>query len=375
MSVMSDVPLKVALLADAGHVNCRQWCEGLMQAGADVHVLSFGGGDCSGSRVYGIPPLPFAGKLKYIYSAGFVGSLLRKIRPDVVVAYYVTGYGTLARLARCRPLVQVTSGSDILRAPRNPLMRTLLRINLRDADLVTAWAPHMAETARELGVVDGRLFVLPRGIPLRSFSGIRSSHPHEDDAPSAITTRSLKPGYNADVLIESIHLLKSRGTVANLTIAGDGLQREELMEQAERLQLGGAVRFAGFVNNDKLALLLARHNLYISVPDSDGVSASLLEAMALGLLPIVPDEPSSRYWIANGVNGLLLERPSPEAVAEAVQRAMSDLSLRERAWRMNPEIVASRADLYRNSKIFVEKFKELVVRRGTWNGDANIYRA
>jgi hypothetical protein len=46
-------------------------------------------------------------------------------------------------------------------------------------------------------------------------------------------------------------------------------------------------------------------------------------------------------------------------VAEAVQRAMSDLALRQRAWRMNPEIVASRADLYQNSKVFVEKFKEL----------------
>jgi glycosyltransferase involved in cell wall biosynthesis len=372
MSNRTNVPLKIALLADAGHANCRQWCEGLMHAGAEVHVLSFRSGDCSASRVYGIPPLPLAGKLNYICSAVFVRSLLRKIEPHVVVAYYVTGYGTLARLAGFHPLVQVTSGTDILRAPRNSLMRTVVRFNLRDADLVTAWAPHMAEGARELGVVDERLFVLPRGIPLRSFSGLRSSHPREGDSPCAITTRSLKPGYNADILIESIHVLKSRGTAASLTIAGDGPQREQLAMQTDRLQVRGAVRFAGFVDNDKLAHLLARHNLYVSVPDSDGVSASLLEAMALGLLPIVRDDPSSRHWIENGVNGLLLEHPSPEALAKAVLRAMSDLALRERAWRMNPEIVASRANLYQNSKIFVEKFKELAGRQEIQNSYANI---
>ena len=364
MSDKADAPLKVALLADAGHVNCRQWCEGLMQAGAEVHVISFGGGDCSASRVYAIPPVPFAGKLNYICSAAFVGRLLRKIQPHVVIAYYVTGYGTLARLAGRRPLVQVTSGSDILRAPRNPIMRTLLRFNLRSADLVTAWAPHMAKAARELGVVDERLFVLPRGIPLRSFSGIRSSRPREGDVASAITTRSLKPGYNTEVLIEGVHRLKMAGTAASLTIAGAGPQREELANRAENLQLGSAVRFAGFVDNDKLAPLLAQHNIYLSVPDSDGVSASLLEAMAVGLVPIVLDDASSRHWIDDGINGLLLKLTSPEAVAEAVQRAMADLALRERAWRMNPEIVALRADLYRNSKIFVERFKELAVNRG-----------
>lgn len=356
---MSHVPLRVALLADAGHVNCHQWCEGLRQAGADVHVLSFRGGNCAGSKVYRISSLPFSSKLNYIYSAGSVGSLLRQIRPDVVAAYYVTGYGTLARLARCRPLVQVTSGSDILRAPRSPLMRTLLRFNLKDADLVTAWAPHMAEAARELGVVEKKLFVLPRGIPLHSFSGIRSSHPRRDDTPSAVTTRSLKAGYNTDVLIESINVLKSKGTVASLTIAGEGPEREELVKQCDHLRLQRLIHFAGFVDNNRLAQLLAQHNLYLSVPDSDGVSASLLEAMAVGLLPIVPDGPSSRNWIENGVNGLLLDRSSPHAVAEAIQLAMRDLALRERAWRMNPKIVESRADLYRNSRIFVEKFKEL----------------
>lgn len=370
---MSDVPLRVALLADAGHVNCRQWCEGLSQAGADVHVLSFRGGNCSGNPVYVIPPLPHAGKLKYIYSARLVRSLLNEIRPHVLVAYYVTGYGTLARLARCRPLVQVTSGSDILRAPRNPLMRKLLRYNLSHADLVTAWAPHMAEAARALGVlVDERLFVLPRGIPLRLFSGIKASLPRRDDAPSAVTTRSLTQGYNTNILIESIHVLKTRGTAASLTIAGDGPQRKELARQSEDLELSDVVSFAGFVDNNKLAYLLAQHNLYLSVPDSDGVSASLLEAMALGLLPIVRDDASSRYWIDNGVNGLLLKCTSPEVVAEAVQRAMSDLALRQRAWAMNPQIVRSRADLHRNSKIFVEKFKELAVSRGTYDGHANI---
>ncbi len=356
---MSPSRLKLVLLADAAHVNCQRWCKALIRAGAEVHVLSFSECEPNGMRMYRLPVAQLPGKLHYIAAVPYVRRLIDRIQPDVVVAYYVTGYGFLGALAARRPLVQVTSGSDILLAPAGAVMRQVVRYALGRADLVTAWAPHMSEAARELGVREGRILVLPRGIPFQELAGSRCARPEAGRAVKIISTRSLKADYNVDQLLRVSRILDERGVNFLLTIAGDGPQREELMAETRRLGLESRVRFAGFVTNDELPVLLAQQHLYISLVGSDGVSASLLESMAVGLLPIVPNHPANRFWITPGVNGVLLDDLSPFRVAEAICGSGSDLPLRERAWRENAEIVSTRADLYRNAELFVERFRQL----------------
>lgn len=360
---MSKAGLKLALLADAAHVNIQRWCEGLSKAGADIHVLSFRDSLSSSGQTHRLPIPQMPGKLHYIASVPHVRQLIKEIAPEIVVAYYVTGYGTLGALAGHHPLVQVTSGSDVLLAPRNPVMRRLLKYNLGKADLVTAWAPHMASAARELGVPEDRILVLPRGIPFNHFASARSSAPASADSINIISTRSLKAEYNLIALIDALGLLRDEGVNFRLTLAGDGPQREELTAMVARLGLKEQIRFAGFVSNDELPALLAQHNMYVSMVDSDGVSASLLEAMAVGLMPLVPDNAANRFWIVPGENGSLMNELDPRAVASAIRSAFFDTSLRQRAWALNSDRVQRDADLYQNSKKFVEHFQRLVKGR------------
>jgi glycosyltransferase involved in cell wall biosynthesis len=356
---MGKPVLRLALLADAAHVNIQRWCEGLSRAGADIHVLSFRGCVSKVKQTcrLSIPQLP--GKLHYIAAVPCVRRLISIIQPHVVVAYYVTGYGTLGALVGHHPLVQVTSGSDVLLAPHGPLMGCLVRFNLSRADLVTAWAPHMAEAARRLGVAEERILILPRGIPLHRFANKRCLLPSNNGCVRIISTRSLKADYNVDLLLKAMHLLHESGMTFSLTIAGDGPERKKLVALAQKLGLSHRVRFVGFIPNDQLSALLAEHDLYVSLVNSDGVAASLLEAMAVGLCPLVPDHLANRYWIEPGENGLLLNDFSPVAVAQAIRKAITDLPLRQRAWQQNLEIIRNRADLYHNSEIFVEHFRQL----------------
>jgi glycosyltransferase involved in cell wall biosynthesis len=165
--------------------------------------------------------------------------------------------------------------------------------------------------------------------------------------------------YNIDLLIEAVGLLRNKGVESFLTLAGDGPERTRLTTLTHKLGLNDRIFFAGFVPNDDLPSLLAQQDLYVSLIESDGVSASLLEAMATGLLPIVPDHPANRFWIKPGTNGLLLDNTSPTSVAAAVAKAILDLPLRQYAWEHNPETVSKRADLQRNSEIFLDRFREL----------------
>lgn len=351
-------PLRLAILGDIAHVNVQRWCQGLAQAGAEVHVLSLAAAESKFWRLHHLTGRGH-GKLRYLTTVPTARRMIAAIKPDVVAAYYVTGYGTLGAWLGFRPLVQMTSGSDVLIAPQQPVMRQLVLYNLSRAQLVTAWAPHMAEAARRLGVPDERLFVLPRGIPTAEFTAQHCPEPAADQVVRLICTRSLKPIYRIDVLIRAAAKLAAQGCQYPLTLAGDGSQRPYLTQLAQALGVASVVQLVGFVANSHLPQELARHHIYLALTPSDGVSASLLEAMAVGLLPIVPDNAANRYWVTSGENGLLLSDLDADTVAAAIVRGAEDVDLRRRAWGQNPARVADQADWRRNAAQYVARFRQL----------------
>lgn len=355
---MSSSTLRLAILGDSTHPNVERWNAGLRKAGADTYVLSLRHRTTVPQfPTHWLPTVRYLGRqLNYLLATPSAQSFLRQWRPDVLLAYYVTGYGTLGRLCRFHPLVQVTSGSDVLLAPQNRLMRGVVRRNLIAADLVTAWASHMAEAAYSLGAKN--VFVLPAGIKLDIFHKHRIPEPKLDDLPRLIVTRSLKAFYRIDLIVEAMRVLASRQVPVTLTIVGDGPERKTLEKLIAQYRLQKRIHLAGFVLNDQLPALLAQNNMYISLVPSDGVSASLLEAMAMGLLPLVPDNPANVDWITHGENGLVIQNTSPEQIASLIQA--TDHGLRCRAWQQNPVIVSERADLSRNAELYMRQFRQLV---------------
>jgi glycosyltransferase involved in cell wall biosynthesis len=349
--------LKLALLGDADHINTQRWNAGLQAAGAETIMLAL---NSAHSRprtdTIRLPTIRQLGRLNYVLAAPFARRFLKRWQPDVVLAYYVTGYGTLGRLCGIHPLVQITSGSDVLLAPNNRFMRSLVNRNLRAADLVTAWAPHLADAARSLGAKN--VFVLPAGIILDVFRSHRVPKPKTDDPPRLIITRGLKAYYRIDLLIETMRILREREVPFVLTIAGTGPERETLENLMRRYNLQDQIRFAGFVPNHVLPALLAQHNMYISLVPSDGVSASLLEAMAVGLLPFVPNHPANTDWIVHEKNGYIIDDISAGAIATMIEH--NSHVVRHRAWEQNPLIISERADLYRNAWRYVKQFQQLI---------------
>jgi glycosyltransferase involved in cell wall biosynthesis len=239
-------------------------------------------------------------------------------------------------------------------------MQRIVRHNLSRADLVTAWAPHMAKAALENGASATKLMALPRGIPFERFAGQRCQKPSNKGPVRIVSTRSLRAEYNIDILLQAADLLRKDRVQFTMTLAGDGPQRRELMSQCEALGLRHCVRFSGFVSNDRLPAVLAENDIYVSLSPSDGVSASLLEAMAVGLFPIVPNHPANRLWIEHERNGLLLDRIGASSVAQSIRDAISNVKLREAGWRMNAEIVREQADLDQNCEQYMIRFRQLL---------------
>jgi glycosyltransferase involved in cell wall biosynthesis len=362
---MSREPLKIVLLADASSPNVQSWRVGLERAGCVVHLLSLDANLPSGDakRFYYIPMIrlpKLLEKLRYFFAVPHTRKLIAQIEPDIVLAYYVSGYGTLGALSNFHPIVQITAGGDIFFFLNHLIMKRIVQYNLKHAELITSWLPHMTEATTKFGVNEDKIMTLPRGIDLTLFTNVESPYPQNREPVRIISTRTLDTIYHIDKLIKAVGILRTQGINCMLTIVGDGPDNQMLKNLTSALSLDSYVQFTGRLSNRDLPGLLSLQDLYVSLVDEFGVSASLLEVMAIRVFPIVFDNIPNRYWIEPGKNGLLAESVEPPGVAFMIAKAVNDLALRQQAWEINPTIVRERADLERNTAVYANRFRQLV---------------
>ena len=96
---------------------------------------------------------------------------------------------------------------------------------------------------------------------------------------------------------------------------------------------------------DDILRMHGRSRVSIGLSISDAISTSLLEAMILGSFPIQSNTGCGDEWIKCGDNGLLVPPESPEAVAVALRRALTDDAMVDQAAETNARITAERIDV------------------------------
>ena len=90
----------------------------------------------------------------------------------------------------------------------------------------------------------------------------------------------------------------------------------------------------GFVDAARLFELYRGGDVYVSLSRSDSTSQSLLEAMAVGLFPIVSDIEGNREWVTHRRQGYLVPAGDADATACAIAEAWKDpdaAAIRDRA--------------------------------------------
>ena len=138
-----------------------------------------------------------------------------------------------------------------------------------------------------------------------------------------------------DTLIEALHELGERvHGVWELTVAGDGPDRDRLGALAARLGCEGSIRWLGSVDNSRVRELLAQADV-LALPcrtdssgDRDGIPVVLMEAMACGVPVIAGDLPAIRELVDGREAGLLVPGAEPSILAEALARIRADANLR-----------------------------------------------
>jgi glycosyltransferase involved in cell wall biosynthesis len=157
-----------------------------------------------------------------------------------------------------------------------------------------------------------------------------------------INPRGFRPGsVRNDVFFEALRLLVQR--LKNVRFACPAMANQvEAQEWVTGYGLQDHVRLLPYLSQEVLWSLFKRAAISVSISEHDGTPNSLLEAMAIGCLPVAGDIESIREWITPGWNGLLVEPQRADALADAIAFAVEHPEFRETAKARNAEICRER---------------------------------
>jgi len=168
-----------------------------------------------------------------------------------------------------------------------------------------------ARIAVACGVPARQVLTIWNGIDLNRFAYAGP----QQHGPAVLVAR-LSPEKDVDTLLRAAALVAQADPAFRLEIAGEGVCLPALLERTAELGMAEYVRFLGEVRD--VPALLARASLFVLSSQTEGISLTLLEAMARGLPVVATRVGGNPEVVADGTTGLLVLPGDPTALASAL---------------------------------------------------------
>jgi glycosyltransferase involved in cell wall biosynthesis len=246
--------------------------------------------------------------------------LLRQWKADIVHTHNTKPLlyaGPAARLAGVPVLVHTAHGQ---RYGSSRLHTWMFVQACRTADRVVCVSHDGARLRLCEGIPANKTCTIWNGIDVSRFS----YHGPNPDGPAVLVAR-LVPEKSVETLLRATSVVVRSASSFRLEIAGDGPQSEALKQLAHELGIWRQVVFLGEVG--EIGELLKRARMFVLPSLTEGISISLLEAMAQGLPVVATGVGGTLEVVADGRSGLLVPPAEPAPLASAMLKIWSDLEL------------------------------------------------
>lgn len=185
------------------------------------------------------------------------------------------------------------------------------------ADLILAQGTAVESYLGSLGIQAIRVIETP----LERDDFVERQPGTDNSSLRLLTISRLVPSKNLTALLEAIARRKEAGANLHLEVVGEGEERQKLETFRRRLDLDREVSFVGHVEDrQRIRELLSNANVFVLPSLTEGISWSILEAMAAGTPVIAAQVGGLPDILTDGQDALLVKTPTPQSLAEALRR-------------------------------------------------------
>jgi len=317
--------MKILLLADGRSLHAVRYQGELQRRGLTVVFASIENG-----VTVDVPLRPMTGirGLNYLLAARKIRHLVEREAPDIIDAHSASGYGYTAAVAGVSEQVPVLLhclGSDILiSAKKSTYHRMRVGTALEKSSHVIVDSHYLEAQARAIapsmkadvvywGAEDAVFDLHDANRELKDFSKVRPV--------KGLVPRPHEGVYNNQFIIRALNGLINKGKIT-LTFPDWGTHRKEFDALLGRECHSGTVQMYSRLPRMDYIRYLGGFDMYLSASQSDSSPASLIEAMAAGLVPIVADIPGVRELVGPD-NALLFDPGNERSLRKAVAELLS----------------------------------------------------
>jgi glycosyltransferase involved in cell wall biosynthesis len=161
-----------------------------------------------------------------------------------------------------------------------------------------AIAPNIINELKAFDIEDSRIQVIANGVDIKTDHISKTI----SDTLQLIVVARLNSQKNLPFLF---HALKDFRFDYNLRIFGEGPLKQQLVKEISDLGLNSKIQLMGKVESNVIYENLSHADFFLLPSITEGLSNALLEAMSIGVIPIVSDIPGNRYALGDDLSRML----------------------------------------------------------------------
>lgn len=194
-----------------------------------------------------------------------------------------------------------------------------------------------------------KIEVIFNGIDLKDFKPSNNNN----KIVKIFSAGRLIPRKSLDLQIKALSQIKSN---FSLNIAGDGPEKENLEKLISDLGMKNKIKLLGMKNKEEMKKLYSDSDIYLFTSKNEGMSNTILEAMASGL-PIITTNVAGVEELIKG-NGFIIGVDNESELKDKLDTLIKNKSLRNKMGNKSRKL-AEQMSWSKIAKSFYTKFKEI----------------
>ena len=297
--------------------------------------------------------------------------LIKKLRADIIHAHWSIPQGLIGVVSKKIlniPCITTLHGSDIF-SMKNPQMKALNAWILTQSDSCTANSTQTTGAAEHL-CCRKDLIQIPMGVDTEFFaiSDEQRKLTMGSSGRNVIYAGRLIDWKGVEYLIKAMPKVIRRYPDTQLTIVGDGPERERLFQSAKESGMQDHLIFTGSLSQEELRRYYTTADVFVlpsivnGIGETEGLGVVLLEAMACGVPVIGTDAGGICDIIKHETTGLMVPQKHPAAISDSILRLFEDHDLRSKLIDNGRRLVETHFSWDIISDRFIQIYRNMVIR-------------